>query len=285
MPADDDCDFEIEAGCFLTGFSDGSADEAPLENITPVRHGISDIIVFNMNDDIESGLPFHPTCFEIYKKVSEIRIGKIDTEGLFYWRYLDCDFKTFFVDFPRDPAVRTSSEQFWRHQPGCEYLVANPIDVPGLSQLLKPPTSSADKNVTFDWNKKPHNSPTECYGTSPSTSNSIKDTFSKLSAEITSMILDHLGSKDIANLRLATPVFRQLPAILFRRLFLEDMPWLFEAKDLDVASVDWYDWYCRWKFGQVDLKGLRNRRRIWRDVEEIVRKIQKNREEGRIGGI
>ena len=97
------------------------------------------------------------------------------------------------------------------------------------------------------------------------------------------MILEHLGSKDIANLRLATPVFRQLPTILFRRLFLEDMPWWFEMKDLDVASVDWYDWYCKWKSVGGDLMmGLRNRRRIWRDVEEIVSRIQRFREEGKI---
>ena len=96
------------------------------------------------------------------------------------------------------------------------------------------------------------------------------------------MILEHLGSKDIANLRLATPVFRQLPTILFRRLFLEDMPWLFEMGDLDVASVDWYEWYCKWKSDWGDLKGLRNRRRIWRDVEEIVSRIEKFRKEGKI---
>ena len=99
------------------------------------------------------------------------------------------------------------------------------------------------------------------------------------------MVLDHLGSKDIANLRLATPVFRRLPTVLFRRLFLEDMPWLFEVKDLDAASVDWYDWYCKWKFGEVDLLGLWDRERIWRDVEEIIRRIQRYREEGKIGGL
>lgn len=99
------------------------------------------------------------------------------------------------------------------------------------------------------------------------------------------MVLDHLGSKDIANLRLATPVFRQLPSIIFRRLFLEDMPWLFEANDLGTGSVDWYEWYRKCKFRQGDLKGLRNRRRIWQDVEEIVRRIQRYRKEGKIGGM
>ena len=91
------------------------------------------------------------------------------------------------------------------------------------------------------------------------------------------MILDYLGSKDIAKLRLATPVFRQLPTILFRRLLLEDMPWLFEVKDLDVAKINWYDCYCALK------SGLRNRRRIWRDVEELIGRIQVYRSQGMIG--
>ena len=186
---------------------------------------------------------------------------------------LECDFDTFFKEFPRDPAVRSGSEQWWRHEPGNEYLVANPIDIPGLSQLLLSPVSSAIKKATFDCGKVPNGLDT------------ARDPFSVLSAEITGMILDNLGSKDIANLRLATSVFRQLPTILFRRLLLEDMPWLYEMKDLDVASVDWYDCYCKSKHFCEDLKGLRNRRRTWRDVVEIVGRIQQLRKEGKISGL
>ena len=116
-----------------------------------------------------------------------------------------------------------------------------------------------------------------------STPNAAKDPFGLLSAEITTMILNHLGSNDVANLRLATPVFRQLPTILFRRLILEDMPWLFEVKDLDAAKVNWYDCYCTVKSSWMDLKGLRNRKRIWQDVEEIVTRIENLRKEGKIG--
>ena len=195
---------------------------------------------------------------------------------------LDCDYQTFFVDFPRDPAVRRGNEQFWEHEPGCEYLVANPIDIPGLSQLLEPPVHGAGQKTTFSASKGPNDSQTEVHRTPLSTPNEGKDPFYPLSAEITSMILDHLGSKDIANLRLATPVFRQLPTILFRRLLLEDMPWLYEVKDLDVAEIDWYSFYCTLKSSWKDLKGLRNRRRIWRDVEEILGRIEEYRKKGEI---
>ena len=97
------------------------------------------------------------------------------------------------------------------------------------------------------------------------------------------MILDYLGSKDIVKLRIATPVFRQLPMILFRRLLLEDMPWLFEVKNLNVAKINWYECYCAFKSGCRDVKGLRNRRRIWQDVEELVRRIQVYRSKRTVG--
>ena len=157
-----------------------------------------------------------------------------------------------------------------RHWGGCEYLVANPIDIPGLSQILESPVDSIGKKITFGDAKGCDDGQTQDHRTSLSTPKSIRDPFSQLSPELTSMILDHLGSKDVANLRLATPVFRQLPTILFRRLLLEDMPWLLEVKKLDVAKINWYDYYCALKSGCRELKGLRNRMRIWRDVEELM---------------
>ena len=48
MPKDDDQDFEIKGDYFLTGIGDGSPDEAPLEDIVPIRHDVSSIVIFNM---------------------------------------------------------------------------------------------------------------------------------------------------------------------------------------------------------------------------------------------
>lgn len=48
IPEDDDQDFEIEGDYFLTGTGDGSPDGEPLENIEPVRHGFSEILICNM---------------------------------------------------------------------------------------------------------------------------------------------------------------------------------------------------------------------------------------------
>ena len=95
------------------------------------------------------------------------------------------------------------------------------------------------------------------------------------------MVLAYLSSKDIANLRLASPVFRKIPIILFRRLLLDDMPWFWEARDFPVRETNWYEVYRKvqsWTF-----KGLQNRKRIWKDVEVIVRRIEKYRQEGKVG--
>lgn len=48
MAEDDDQHFELEGEYFLTGVGDGSPDEAPLEDIEPVRHGVSSILIDNM---------------------------------------------------------------------------------------------------------------------------------------------------------------------------------------------------------------------------------------------
>ena len=43
MPESDDEDFETDGNYFLTGINDDPTPRAPLENIYPVRHGISAI--------------------------------------------------------------------------------------------------------------------------------------------------------------------------------------------------------------------------------------------------
>lgn len=108
------------------------------------------------------------------------------------------------------------------------------------------------------------------------------DPFIKLPVELAGMVLDSLSSKDIANLRLATRTFQLLPVNLFRRLLFEEFPWLWEAQAMSVRETNWYVLYQDVKFCWGNFKGLKNRARIWKDVEEIVRRIGKYREEGRI---
>lgn len=108
------------------------------------------------------------------------------------------------------------------------------------------------------------------------------DLFMKLPNEIRSLILDELSSKDIANLRLVTPAYRQLSVSLFRRLLLEDMPWLWEAKELPMGNTDFHRLYMMVKFCWMNIKGLQNRKRIWKDISEVVTRIEKYRRQGKI---
>ena len=54
--------------------------EASLDNVQPKVN--EEIYVGR----IDWGLPFHPTCFQIFKRVSLLRSGNVDVQGLWDWR-------------------------------------------------------------------------------------------------------------------------------------------------------------------------------------------------------
>ena len=100
------------------------------------------------------------------------------------------------------------------------------------------------------------------------------DPFLSVPMEVTSMVLEYLSSKDIASLRFATRAVRQVPQLMFRRLLLEDMPWMWEVEQIKALThAGWNQLYCAIKFDWIGLKGLQNRKRIWKDAEHIVRRI------------
>jgi hypothetical protein len=51
-PENNDQDFELEGKHFLTGMGYGSPDEAPLENLKPVRHGVEEAWCNNTVQDV-----------------------------------------------------------------------------------------------------------------------------------------------------------------------------------------------------------------------------------------
>lgn len=50
--------------------------------------------------------------------------------------------------------------------------------------------------------------------------------------------------------------------------------------NVDVEKTNWYKLYCGITRNWKELKGLRNRERIWEDIEEIVRRMKRYREAG-----
>ena len=183
-------------------------------------------------------------------------------------------------ELPRTPGVILARQQSWQHEPGFEYLAANPINLPGLPTMLKSSQSRCGGS------SKEISGPEVRYSQTGKASKGFRtgstDPFRSVPTEVTSMVLEYLSSKDIANLRLATRAFRQIPHLQFRRLLLEDMPWMWEVEEIRTGEVaDWHQLYCAIKFDWAGLKGLQNRKRIWNDAEEIVRRIQKSRRIGK----
>ena len=64
---------------------------------------------------------------------------------------------------------------------------------------------------------------------------------------------------------------------------MEETPWFWEIQDLPMAEVDWYKLYQTFKFCSSSLKGLQNRRRAWKDIEEIVRRVERYIIDGKMG--
>ena len=163
------------------------------------------------------------------------RFGVVDIDGLWLLRKTKGGYPRF-ADFDERQDVVLVREQRHRHVPGTEYLATNPIDVPDLTRLLESrPEHSSD--VVF----KPLVAST-----------SAQDPFQALSPELCAMLLELLGSQDVANLRLSSKAFSQLPQTYFRHLIRQEMPWVWELHDTDGGSepkrgLDWYDlWKDLW---------------------------------------
>ncbi|KAI9647978.1 hypothetical protein NHQ30_002600 [Ciborinia camelliae] len=286
------------------------------------------------------GMPFHPTCLEVYKHVSRHVSSRITVDDLMNWYKREAR-KADFDAFPHNHLVKSCShEHEWCHRPGTEWLTANPVFVPALPSIFQ---SAISKDPKFS-----HDS--SAFPSRPSgpyqSSRQAHDLFLGLCPELQDAILSHLSSKDIASLRLVTRSFSQLPQSLFHKLVRSEMPWLWEIYDstppsfwvtvsrldlksreerrkayndelelqrevileempavydewraskpvfdesikgarktgfeegIDTQKLDWYQLYLgvTREFKEGALKGLRNRERIWKDVEEIIRRIKR----------
>ena len=221
-PEPDDEEFERSSPWFLTGLSDHmpSRDMAS-PKVYPARHREDNPHAENARwnlDATEYAMPFHPYCFEVYKRASQLYLHKPDIEALGHWWTKEADYDKFH-EFPRHPAVNRSSYQSWQHHRGDEFLVANPLFVPGLDEILR---SAVRTDLDFDVRGSPFGDKVQ----SPAGGN---DSFAVLPEELRAMLLANLRSKDIANLRLASRSFKHLPMTLWHDLLQREMPWLWEA--------------------------------------------------------
>ncbi|KAM0717416.1 hypothetical protein Q7P37_007268 [Cladosporium fusiforme] len=243
-PEPDDEEFERTTHYFLTGLGEsiGEVEQGHCP-VWPVRHGVDDAGCAAEYDGFCDGhMPFHPYCLEAYKRVSQLRRQKIDMLGLARW--FDAEASA----FPRHPAVRRGADQWWEHWGGDEFLAANPIYVPALPAII-----DASKRLQPGFNL--HDSP---FLESEIQPIGEEDCFGKLPEELRHLVLESLGSKDIANLRLVSRAFRHLPNWLWHDLMKKEMPWFWEAW----SDMPYSFWACTTQKEIKDQdKAFKNRRR------------------------
>ncbi|CAM1502624.1 Fc.00g074000.m01.CDS01 [Cosmosporella sp. VM-42] len=349
-PLSDDEEYEASGSFFLTGLSDHSpSTDTDYPSMFPIRHGVEYPAATNhLYDADDEAMPFHPACLEIFKRASLLRHGEIDIEGLGQW-WVAVSTSHDFWEFPRDQAIENGREQWWQHNQGDEWLAANPCFVPGLESLLS--------SVRYPTCLDPRDRELAVLATHIDAA--TPDSFECLPNELRTMIMLNLSFKDVANLRLASRAFRQIPQSLIYNLTLCETPWLYEAwsslpisfwatttakilkkeaesvnykmmrvrevlqvlrqeaarlddepgyneeaidavkqqlAELEKESLrptasppllipsetDWYRLWTELNRNFEKLPGLRNRRRIWEDCEEILYRIGQRREEGNI---
>jgi len=216
----DDEDFERTTDYCLSGLGDrpGSIEEpAPCY---PSRHGAKYIWPISYVDFSRGSLPFHPYCLEVYKRVSLFHQGSIGITELAEKVNRRARWQA-----PMHPAVESAQDQWWDHERGSEFLVANPVHIPALRDILERATLTEDHSVPQ--NKLSNLNLTST--ASPSRKNKAKDPFATLPQELLDSIASHLPYTALTALRLATPSFQHLPNSLWHRLVRSDMPWLWEA--------------------------------------------------------
>jgi hypothetical protein len=213
------------------------------------------------------------------------RFGVVDIDGLWLIREENHDDSELrYAGFDERKDVLNVIEEYYHHIPGTEYLAANPVVVPALTKLIES-RPKATSDVVFN---QLHIS-----------ASGTQDLFQTLSAELRIMLLEMLGSRDVANLRLCSRSFSQLPQTFFRHLIAREMPWVWELHDTSESTLDRnIDWFALWTRlsasdggacvdekkrnliepdrahaydGKADeIKGLRNRRMIHRDISIIL---------------
>ncbi|KAL1857328.1 hypothetical protein Plec18170_003448 [Paecilomyces lecythidis] len=272
-PEEGDEDFEKDATCFLT---DVALHRGPLiyesGPFRTSRHGVAEAKITNDNDAFggEWGMPFHPTCFEIFKRVCLSKLGYVDIDGLWRVRDLRGSYEYSAAGTGRALSVRQYAleDEGWHYKPGTEYYAANPVNIPGFEGLVSGCTEGS--SVEGDTQSLSNSNQQQV----PEAETRKPDIFDKLPNELLTEIMWYLSPRDIANLRLATPSYRCLPDIFFKYLIRTEMPYLWEFDDLNSRQTNWSQLYAKLKLDwRKNILGLRNRERIWKEAEGIVKMI------------
>ncbi|KAM3501954.1 hypothetical protein MY11210_009217 [Beauveria gryllotalpidicola] len=140
-----DEDFEADDECpsYLSGLRDHLDSSVSFATVfAPMRHGQEHFHVHNWasaaGNRYLAAMPFHPACFEVFKRASLKRLNTIDVEGLAGWYKVEATYHFTDKIFPHDEAVRRATkDRVWDHVEGDEWITANPCFVPALHDEMQ----------------------------------------------------------------------------------------------------------------------------------------------------
>jgi hypothetical protein len=323
-PGDEDFEKDPRVRYFLSGVADGVDSKHPWNNVfVPSRHGQIKHRVCNWasvaGEPAQAAMPFHPACFEVYKRASMHRYGKIDVAGLTDWYRVESTWHFTDKIFPHDEAVKRAykgkaGKKSWNHLPGDEWIVANPCFVPALANMdipteepfvknrdgediniadLSLATNVANQYLSgyFDqiveempwlweaWCSLPYS------GWATVTQSDLEE--NPLDKQHEREYLQHLVSYMMAESFLTQEQSQDLGRIEQRLSDLDKeepaCPDSTEAHQFSRAGTDWRKLYTFLKNNLETSHGLRNRERIWKSCNYIMNRIELQRAKGKIG--
>ncbi|KAJ4211723.1 hypothetical protein NW759_012324 [Fusarium solani] len=148
---------------YLSGESNGSnfgvdGHFQPWRPFYPPRHGLHELrtnwefIGEGCDEsDVLRPLAVHSYCLDIYAKSSYHRLGRVDLDGLWYWREIESRPDAYgmgdrvLLGRPEVERARKRWDQPWHHLAGDEWLTANPVEIPGICRVLETCMNRANK--------------------------------------------------------------------------------------------------------------------------------------------
>ena len=326
-PEFNDEDFEKDPSVryFLSGVADSVDSKHPWNNVfVPSRHGQIKHRVCNWasaaGEPAQAAMPFHPACFEVYKRASLHRYGKIDVAGLTDWYRVESTWHFTDKIFPHDEAVKRAfkgkgGKKSWNHLPGDEWIVANPCFVPALAEMdfstnepfVKERKNGEDINIA-DLSLSTNNvnqSLSEYFdliveempwlweawcslpysGWSTISQSDLEE--NPLDKQHEREYLQHLVSYMTSESFITQEQSQDLDRIQQRLNDLDKeepaCPASKEATQFSRTGTDWRKLYTLLKENLETSHGLRNRERIWNSCNYIMGRIELQRAKGKIG--
>lgn len=165
----------------------------------------------------------------MFAKLSYRRLGRVDLDGIWHWREIQCCPESYNLtkdDVLPCPEVARGRQDHgvWCHQPGDEWLAANPVEIPESCSLVQSCFRPVD---------------VECV------SQHSQARLLRLPAELIDHIMSFLTESDLSTVAATCRKLRCHTQSFFKALAVEHMGWLWEVFEAERYPVS-PDWPATW---------------------------------------